>query len=105
MDNSINMSKNIDPFDELTSRVFSDDSDFYNRTDQLIKENGAGAVLTKIIALLVIGFLSILISLHLKIIWLGVLVFALMTFFLVKMLNKFNFVFLYIEDYIKRNNR
>jgi hypothetical protein len=99
------MSKNIDPFDELTSRVFSDDSDFYNRTDQLIKKNGAGRYLTKIIALLVIGFISILVSVHFKILWLGVLVFMIMTFFLVKMLTKSNFVFLYIEDYIKRNNR
>ena len=97
------MSKNVDPFDELTSRVFSDDTDFYNRTDQLIKENGAGRYFTKIIALLVIGVLSIMVSLHLKILWLGVLLFTVMTFFLVKMLTKSNFVFLYIEDYIKRN--
>lgn len=103
--NSISMSKNVDPFDELTSRVFSDDTDFYNRTDQLIKENGAGAMVSKIIALLVIGFLSIMVSLHLKLLWLGVLFFMIMTFFLVRILTKSNVVFLYIEDYIKRNNR
>ena len=99
------MSKNVDPFDELTSRVFSDDTEFYNRTDQLIKKNGASYYISKIIILLILGFSSILVSVHFKIIWLGILSFSLMTFFLVKMLTKSNFVLLYIEDYIKRNNR
>lgn len=99
------MSKNVDPFDELTSRVFSDDTDFYNRTDQLIKEKSPGAVLTKILALLFIGFISILVATHLKLLWVAISVFAIMTLSLVRIISKSNFVFLYIDDYIKRNNR
>lgn len=99
------MSKNIDPFDELTARVFSDDSEFYNRTDQLIRKNGAGRYFFKMFAVLFLGFFSIMVALHLKIIWLGVLAFLIMTTLLVRMLTTSNFHFLYIDDYIKRNDR
>ena len=99
------MSKNIDPFDELTARVFSEDSEFYNRTDQLIRKNGAGRYFFKMFAVLFLGFFSIIVALQLKIIWLGVLTFIIMTSLIVKMLTSSNFLFLYIEDYIKRNNR
>jgi hypothetical protein len=55
-------------------------------------------------AVLFVGFFSIMVALQLKIIWLGVLAFIIMTSLLVKMLTTSNFLFLYIEDYIKRNN-
>lgn len=95
--------KQNDPFEELARRLLDDDSDFTNRTDKILKKEGTIPQLAVIILTLVLGFALMFISLISKVLWLGVLSFAMMVFIISYKLSKIKVDNRSIEDFLKNN--
>lgn len=91
--------KQNDPFEELARRLLDDDSDFTNRTDKILKKEGTIPQLAVIILTLVLGFALMFISLISKVLWLGVLSFAMMVFIISYKLSKIKVDNRSIEDF------
>jgi len=95
--------KQNDPFEELARRLMDDDSDFTSRTDKIIKKEGSIPQLAVIIFTLVFGFALMFFSLISKVLWLGVLSFAMMVFVISYKLSKIKVDNRSIEDFLKNN--
>jgi len=92
-----------DPFEELARRLMDDDSEFTSRTDKIIKKEGSIPQLAVIILTLVFGFALMFFSLISKVLWLGVLSFAIMVFVISYKLSKIKVDNRSIEDFLKNN--
>lgn len=92
-----------DPFEELARRLMDDDSEFTSRTDKIIKKEGSIPQLAVIIFTLVFGFALMFFSLISKVLWLGVLSFAIMVFVISYKLSKIKVDNRSIEDFLKNN--
>jgi hypothetical protein len=95
--------KQNDPFEELARRLMDEDNEFTTRTYKIIKKEGSIPQLAIIILTLVLGFAIMFFSLISKVLWLGVLSFAMMVFIISYKLSKIKIDNRSIEDFLKNN--